>query len=86
MDEDRGLAWDLLVEQHKITHSMIKALCAIVIGAFVTMSAITGTFVWYLYQYDYSCVTYSAESGESGNAVINESGEVNINAESQEDR
>ena len=86
MDEDKGLAWDLLIEQHKITHNMIKAVCAIVIAAFVTMSAITGTFVWYLYQYDSSCVTYSAESGQSGNAVINESGEVNINAENSENR
>ena len=85
MDEDKGLAWEILIEQHKITRSMIKAGVAIVIAAFIALASITGTFVWYLYQYDYSSVTYTAESGDSGNAIINESGEVTINGESEED-
>lgn len=80
--EDKGLAWDLLVEQHKITNTMIKVLASIVIAAFMAITAVTGIFIWYLYQYDYSCVTYNAETGEYGNAVINESGEVSINGES----
>lgn len=84
MDEDKGLAWDLLIEQNKITRCMIKALVAVVISAFIAIITATGSFVWYLYQYDYSTVTYNAETGEYGNAVINESGEVSINGESTE--
>lgn len=43
-------------------------------------------WLWTFNQYDYSSTTatttYTTDSGDGGNAIINDSGEVNINGES----
>jgi hypothetical protein len=74
MEKENSFAMEMLKELSKQN----KRLGVIIIViASLWFSTIAG-FGWYMNQYDYTTETYTVESEDYGNAIINEGGDVQI--------
>lgn len=89
MEDKNSLAWDLIQDRNLIIDKLIKALIIVIIISAILVTTITGMFIWYLNQYDFSGTVetstveaYSYENG-SATAILNDNGEVTLNGEGE---
>lgn len=89
MQEDRGLASEMISELKQFISKLYVLIVVIVLASFVTIGGVVGCFIWYLNQYDfYSTETTTevesiSENGGDAHAVLNDEGQVIINGESE---
>ena len=93
-EKETSLAWELIQDRNRLTNKLINSIVAIVITMCITFAVIAGAFVWYLNQYDFTSTTETitentveADSSDGGDAhaIINNSGEVNVDGEGEGD-
>lgn len=80
--EDNTLAMELL---HQLKSSMKKWFIAFIIVLIMFFASnIAWLYAWNL-PVESTTTTYDADSEDNGNAIINDSGEVNVNGKSDKD-
>ena len=92
MEDKNSLAWDLIKDRDVLVNRLIKAMVVIVTVMSLLVAGITGAFIWYLNQYDFTSATETttieATTYDNGDAtaILNSEGEVLINGESENNR
>ena len=92
MEDKNSLAWDLIKDRDILVNRLIKAMVVIVTVMSLLVAGITGAFIWYLNQYDFTSTTETttieATTYDNGDAtaILNSEGEVLINGESENNR
>ena len=92
MEGKNSLAWDLIKDRDVLVNRLIKAMVVIVTVMSLLVAGITGAFIWYLNQYDFTSTTETttieATTYDNGGAtaILNSEGEVLINGESKNNR
>lgn len=81
--EEKTLALELLKQVKANGKRWFIAF--IICLAMLFLSNLAWLYAWNLPSEDVSTTSYTADSEESGNAIINDSGEVNIDGESKKD-
>lgn len=92
MEDKNSLAWDLIKDRDILVNRLIKAMVVIVTVMSLLVAGITGTFIWYLNQYDFTSTTETTTieattyDNDGATAILNSEGEVLINGESKSNR
>ena len=92
MEDKNSLAWDLIKDRDVLVNRLIKAMVVIVTVMSLLVAGITGAFIWYLNQYDFTSTTETttikATTYDNGDAtaILNSEGKVLINGESENNR
>lgn len=89
MEDRSSLAWDLIKDRDVLVNRLIRAMVVIVTVMSLLVAGITGAFIWYLNQYDFSSTvettTVEATTYDNGDAtaVLNSEGQVTVNGEGE---
>lgn len=92
MEDKNSLAWDLIKDRDVLVNRLIKAMVVIVTVMSLLVAGITGAFIWYLNQYDFTSTTETttieATTYDNGDAtaILNSEGKVLINGEGENNR
>lgn len=54
MEDRSSLAWDLIKDRDVLVNRLIRAMVVIVTVMSLLVAGITGAFIWYLNQHDFS--------------------------------
>lgn len=92
MEDKNSLAWDLIKDRDVLVNRLIRAMVVIVTVMSLLVAGITGAFIWYLNQYDFTgtteTTTIEATTYDNGDAtaILNSEGKVLINGEGENNR